>query len=383
VQVSNGPRPINVLWLAKGLGPGGMERLLVHHARLGDPGRFCYRAAYLVERPSSVVDELESLGVECVQLGRSGGRGQWLRDLRTLVRLRGVDVVHSHSPLPASGARVTFAGRRGAPRLMYTEHCTWDAYGPPTRLLNAITYPLDDAQFAVSDGVRGSVPAPLRRKLEVLSHGIDLAALRDAQGDRATTRAATRAALGLRGDDVVIVNIAHLRAEKGIDVLLDATATLVRHHPEAVVLSVGHGPLEGELQARRDALGLGDRMRFLGFRSDVPKLLAAADVFCLSSRQEGLPLAFMEASATGLPTVATSVGGLAEHLRDGVEGLLVAPDDAEALATALTRVVGDRAFRLRLGEAALRMSTVFDAHVAIRTLERRYVALAMTDGAPS
>lgn len=377
VQVADGPRPISVLWLAKGLGPGGMERLLVHHARLGDRARFRYLAAYLVERPESVVPELEGLGVECVQLGRSGGPGRWVRDLSLLVRARGIDVLHSHSPLPASGARLRFAGRPGAPSLVYTEHCTWDAYGPPTRAANAATYPLDDAQFAVSAGVRDGVPAFLRSGLEVLPHGIDLDALATAVGDRA----ATRAELGLGAENVAVLNVAHLRAEKGLDVLLEATATLLRERPEVVVLSAGHGPLLDELRAQHARLGLGDRMRFLGYRPDVPRLLAAADVFCLSSRQEGLPLAYMEASAVGLPTVATTVGGLPEQVRDDVDGLLVAPDDPGALAAALSRVVGDAALRHRLGDAALAGSRRFDARAAIRVQEDRYAALASTGGA--
>lgn len=364
-------QPIQVLWLAKGLGPGGMERLLVHHARLGDRTRFRYVAAYLVDRPESVVRELESLDVECIRLGRSGGATAWLRDLRTLVRERDVDVVHSHSPMPATGARVLLTAARHSPPHVYTEHCTWGAYGAPTRVANASTYPLDDAQFAVSEGVRRSVPRLLRRHVEVLSHGIDLEDVRASP----VRRAEVRAALDLRPDHVVVTNVANLRSEKGVDVLLDATADLVRDHPEVVVLSVGHGPRQADLLARHAALGLGDRFRFLGFRSDVPELLGVSDVFCLSSRQEGLPLAFMEASAAGLPTVATSVGGLGEHISNGVNGYLVPPDDARALSTALARVAVDAPLRLRMGEAAHEMSAVFDARTAIEHQERCYEQL--------
>ena len=168
-----------VLWLVKGLGPGGMERLLVNHARFGDRDRFAYQAAYLVDRPNSVVGELEDLGVPCTRLG--GGRDidpRWLSRLRALVVAEAIDVVHVHSPMPAAMARPVLRALRRRPSIVYTEHNTWDCYGRTTRVANLLTYALDDAQFAVSTTAAASPPSHLAARVEVLTHGIDLDAVR-------------------------------------------------------------------------------------------------------------------------------------------------------------------------------------------------------------
>ena len=360
---------LHVLFLTKGLGPGGMERLLVHHVRTGDRERFEYHAAHLVDRPDSVISELEALGASCTRLGTGGGSDpRWLRDLVSLVRHRNIDVVHAHSPQPAALSRPVLRALRHGPRLVYTEHNSWDCYGVATRLANAATYPLDHAEFVVSAAARESVPTFLRRRVEVLTHGIDLEAVRSA----GTDPLGVRYSLGISSDEIVITNVAHLRREKAHEVLLGATATLLETHPEVVVLSLGHGPREVELKNMAATLGLGDRFRFLGFREDALAILGASDVFCLSSHQEGLPVAFMEASALGLPTVATRVGGLPDHILDGSSGLLVAPDDPGALSVALARLVADRAFREQMGNAAAEQAGKFDARFAVKRQEAVY-----------
>ena len=112
---------------------------------------------------------------------------------------------------------------------------------------------------------------------------------------------------------------------------------------------VGLGPLEDDLRALAVELGIGDRVRFPGSRDDVFALLPAFDAFVLSSRFEGLPIALLEAMATGVAPVATRVGGIPEVVTDGRDGLLVEPGDPAALAGALDRILGDDALRDRLG----------------------------------
>lgn len=363
--------PIRVLWLVKGLGPGGMERLLVHHANVADRDRFEYHAAYLVDRPDSVVGELHEAGVNCTRLGGSAADPRWVRELVGLVRRHRIDVVHAHSPQPAAMARPALRLLRGGPRLVYTEHNTWDCYSAPTRVLNAVTYPVDQHTFAVSQDAKDSVPARLRPRVEVLTHGIDLEALRTCPADRDRTRAM----LGIGADQAVVLNVAHLRTEKGHEVLLGAAQRLAQRDAKAVILAVGHGPRHDELVALADRLGVADRVRFLGFRDDVPDLLAAADVFCLSSHQEGLPVAFMEACALGLPSVVTAVGGLVDHVVTDRTGVLVPPGDPDAVAEALVRLVDDAELRRDLGGAAAAHAEVFDARVAVRRQEAVYASL--------
>ncbi|MFN8050225.1 MAG: glycosyltransferase family 4 protein [Acidimicrobiales bacterium] len=361
--------PTRVLWLAKGLGPGGMERLLVNHAIAGDRERFTYEAAYMVDRPNSVIGELESHGVVCHKLG-TGGRFDvsWVTGLRRLLRDRRIDVVHVHSPLPAAVARVVARTLPHRPRVVYTEHNSWTCYSWPTRIANAVTYPLDDAQIAVSEAARQSAVAPLRSRVEVLTHGIDLSGARGHRDERA----AVRAELGVDDTTVVAITIANLRTEKAYDVLLDAAAIALEQEPRLLFLGVGHGPLQAELGARHAELGLGDRFRFLGFRSDAQRLLAGSDIFVLSSREEGLPVSLMEAMAVGLPVVATAVGGIPDYVRSGVDGVLVEPEHADRLAAAIVSVAGDDARRKEMGVAAETVADAFDARVAVARIDDIY-----------
>lgn len=362
---------IRVLWIAKGLGPGGMERLLVNHARFGDRDRFEYHAAYVVERPESVIGELEALGVPCHRLGSGGTDPRWPLALRSLARRIDADVVHSHSPLPASVARVVLRPGGSRPALVYTEHNTWDCYGRATRTANSLTYRFDDARFAVSSEAAACAPTGLRRPPEVLTHGIDVDAVRSAGADRA----AARAELGASEETTVITTVANLRVEKAYDVLLPAARRVLDEHPDVLFLAVGHGPRREELEEIHRRLGLGDRFRFLGFRRDALRLMGASDVFALSSRQEGLPVAFMEATALGLPVVSTSVGGLPDFVEDGTSGLLVAPGSPDLLADALGRLVGDRGLRARLAAGSAALAPTFDARTAVRRQEQVYEEL--------
>lgn len=358
--------PIRVLWVAKGLGPGGMERLLETHARLGDRQRFHYEAAYVVDRPHSVVDNLEALDVRCHRL--PSGNLAWPVALRRLVRRGNFDVVHVHSPLMAALGRPALRIMRRRPGLVYTEHNSWECYGTATRALNALTYALDDAQIAVSDAAATSAPAPLRRSMRAVTHGVDEVHLRAATAGSE----GLRAELGIGPDELVVLTVAHLRTEKGYDVWLDAAARVLERRSDVVFLSVGHGPLDNDLRASRDRLGLGDRARFLGYRDDVAALMAMADVLCFASRSEGLPVAYMEASTLGLPTVATAVGGLATAIDDGVSGRLVPPGDPDALGAALLDVLADDERRASMADAARRSADRFDARHAIELLESTY-----------
>jgi glycosyltransferase involved in cell wall biosynthesis len=297
---------------------------------------------------------------------------RWARDLRAFVRHRGIDVVHIHSPMPAAIARPALRSMRHRPAIVYTEHNSWNCYSRPTRLANAATYPLDDAHFAVSAAAARSAVGPLRRGVEVLTHGIDIEAV---AGHRAE-RDAKRRELGIGPDTIVVITVANLRHEKAYDVLLDAAAQAIGNRSDLLFLSVGQGPLAAEMEERRIRLGLGDRFRFLGFRRDVHDLLAAADVFCLASRNEGLPVALMEAYAAGLPVVATRVGGLPEVVEDGRSGLLVAPEDPGALAEAILAVAADEARRGKMGRRASELGRRFDAQVPVRRLEAMYEELS-------
>ncbi|WP_395293270.1 glycosyltransferase [Kitasatospora hibisci] len=369
-----------VLWLAKGLGRGGAEQLLLNCARHADTSRYEIELAYVLPWKDALAPALTEAGVRVHCLGTPGngtatvapGRSdpRWPLRLRRLIAARRYDLVHTHMPVPATAARL-LAPTAGSPRLVHTEHNVWDRYRTATRWANALTYRRNDAVIAVSHAVERGIPAARRRPgswVTVVHHGPDLSGAPEGPA----ARAEARTELGLPQDAFVVGTVGNLTPKKDQATLLAAHAELRRHHPGTRLVLIGSGPLEGQLRDRAAELGLADSVLFAGSRSDVPALLAGLDVFTLSSRQEGLPVALMEAMTTGLPSVVTRVGGMPEVLDDGEQGLLVPPGDPAALAAALGRLAADPPLRSLLGAAARERAGRFDVAGAQRAVEAVY-----------
>ena len=365
--------PIRVLWLAKGLGPGGMERLLVHQARFADHSAFHYQAAYLRPDKNHLVPTLAANGVESTCLdGAALHDLRWALRLRKLLRDQRIQVLHVHSPAVAAIARVVSRTLRPRPRVVYTEHNMWSSYDRGTRLANRATYPLDDAHIAVSEQVCESVPTRSRGRLRAVVHGIDIESVRA----ELSGRTAMRAELGFEPGTVLVGTVANFRSEKGYPDLLAAARIVLDRNPDVRFLAVGQGPLEAEIRAEHARLGLDDRFTFLGYRPDATRVMAALDVFTLASHFEGLPVTLMEARALGLPVIVTRVGGLAAHVRDGVDGVLVEPRAPESLAAAIIALAADPARRRSLGAASAAAADIFDARVFTHDLEHVYSRVA-------
>jgi glycosyltransferase involved in cell wall biosynthesis len=189
-------------------------------------------------------------------------------------------------------------------------------------------------------------------------------------------RSRVRRELGLEGRTVVVAS-GRLAPRKGGDALVRAFARARERAREArpLLVFLGDGPERGRLQALVRELGLDEAVRFEGFVSDVARRLQAVDVFVLASRIEGFPNALLEALATGLACVATTIGGALEAIEPGRTGLLVPLDDEVALADALARLLGDASLRRTLGEAAAREVR---ARFALEAVAPRYLPLYRT-----
>jgi glycosyltransferase involved in cell wall biosynthesis len=204
---------------------------------------------------------------------------------------------------------------------------------------------------------------------QTIPNGVDTA--RFAGGDRA----ATRAELGVPQDALLVLMVANLIPYKGHRDALQAFARLRAQAPRAVLALAGSGPEAEPLRSLAAELGLQRAVLLLGQRSDVPRLCGAADVALLASHVEGLPNAVLEASAAGLPVVATRAGGTAELVVDETTGLLVEPGDIQALGEALLRMTDPR-LAARLGAAGrARVLANFSWERTVRAHEELYASL--------
>jgi glycosyltransferase involved in cell wall biosynthesis len=376
------PTPrIRVLVAIKCLGFGGAERLLVDMVARGDREAFAYEVAYVLASENALAPVIVDGGtpVHCLGAGRSWDV-RWMARLRALLVRGRFDVVHFHLPYTASLGRLVVAsmpaGRR--PAIVYTEHSLWNKAAIITRVLNRATVGLDQSLVVVSQAAHDALPDTLKDRARIVVHGVDLSQAAALAARRDEIRRQVRAELDMPEGEVLALAVANLRPEKGYDVLLESARMAADRNLPVRFAAVGGGALEDELRERHDQLDLGDRFRFLGPRTDVLRLMTAADVFVLASHQEGLPVTLMEATSVGLAIVATSVGGVPQAVADGVSGLIVPPGDPGAFTDALERVATDPALRRRLGDEAQRRSSMFDVGAASGQVESIYRRLAGT-----
>lgn len=177
-----------------------------------------------------------------------------------------------------------------------------------------------------------------------------------------------RAELGIAPEDRVVANVAALVGHKDHETLVAAMPAVLAREPRALLLVAGDGKLQAAREAQARGLGVAGRVRFLGYRKDVGAILAAAELFVLSSQLEGLCTSILDAMSMRLAVIATRVGGIPEIVRDGENGLLVPVRDPAALADAIGEALADRALARRLAEAGR------------RTVEEAFSADAMVEG---
>lgn len=298
----------------------------------------------VLRQPEAFVDELRTAGVavHTLGIGAAGGSRIGLLQLVGLLRRLAPDVVHSH--MRGANLLSRLARPFARPRvLVCTAHCanenaTTRGAGSHAELSYRLTDRLCDLTTNVSraavDRYVRTRAAPADR-IRFVRNGIDVDRFRP---DR-TLREETRKRLGLN-DEAMILAIGRFHFQKNHELLLRAFVRVRKDVAKAVLVLVGQGPLEPQLRQLVDALGIGESVRFLGVRDDIPALLNAADCYALSSRYEGLPIALLEASAAALPIVATDVDGNPEIVRHGISGILVPSEDESALADALSAVLG-------------------------------------------
>ena len=295
------------------------------------------------------------------------------QSLIAILRAEKPDLVHAHMPISGFLARLA-ARIAGVPKVAYTCHGFLFNHAASSVPRRGLSFVMEWLAARVTDVFLTVSEAEARdaRRLHIAHHAEAVRNGRDPSvfcPDPAA-RARIRAELLVPEDRVVIIAVSRLVWHKGYPDL----AAAMRAVPEAELWVVGER-LDSDRGADMAALlrdaGLGDRLRMLGYRGDIPALLAAADIFTLPSRFEGLPMSVIEAMLTGLPVVATDVRGPAEQVVDNETGLLVPAGDPAALGAALGRLARDADLRSRMGQAGRQraLERYDEAKVLARTLD--------------
>ena len=325
-------------------------------------------------------ETLDALGVDITYLERSKFDPLTLPALLRIVDARQIDVLHLHGYGATTFGRVIGALRR-LPTIVH-EHANLTDTPWYQKVADRLLEPATDIALAVSESTADFVVRAReidRSKVKVVYLGAPLDEFSRPR-DAAET-AAAREELGIAPGDFAIGTVTRLHESKGNSFLIDAAARVVRERPSARFFLVGEGPLLADLQAQAQALGLGARFVFAGFRRDVARTLSAFDLVVFPSLWEGTPLTVFETLAMGKPVVATDADGLLDVLADERDALIVPRRDPARLAAAIERAMDDPALRERLAAAARVTSRQYDIALFVRKMEQLYVLLHETSRA--
>jgi L-malate glycosyltransferase len=324
-----------------GFAPGGTERQMTELIRRLDPERFTVHVACfhregawlprIAERAASIVEFPIDGFARPATAKQFLAFARWCRRERIAV-VQTCDLYANIFGLPGA-ALAGVPVRIGSRRELNPDKTAWQIR------LQRFAYRFATKVVANSPAARHMLESEglSAESIAVIPNGLDLAAFVD-RPPRTEIR--------------TVLTVANLRPEKNHQTLIDAASVLVRTHPELRFQFAGDGPERQVLEERARTRDVASHIEFLGHREDVPALLAAADAFVLPSRSEAFPNGAIEAMASGLPIVASAVGGLVDLIESGRTGLLVPPSDPEALLLAITSLIEKPAWAADLGRAA-------------------------------
>jgi glycosyltransferase involved in cell wall biosynthesis len=369
---------IRVLHIVTTLDVGGAEGQLLEVLSRLDRTRFDLSLAWL-KGGGELAPAFERSGIvtRCLGMRRTLDPAVFRTALH-LVRRTRPHVVHTHL-MKADLVGALAARLAGVPVLLSTKHNEdRHLHVPPVALAALGVACLSDRVVVISDAVRRHLARTTRlpdRRMTRIHYGYPA----PANGpDREAARRALRLELDLADDCPVVATVGRLVPQKGIFDLVKAAALLRDAEPMARYVVVGRGPLRRSLAARIEELGLDGIVRLVGFRRDVGRVLAGADLMALPSHWEGFGVVLMEAMAAGTPIVATRVGAIPEVVRDGETGTLVAPRDPSGLATAILRALRNPEQSREMGRAGRRrLETEFRIERAVKDHEALYAELLL------
>lgn len=321
---------------------GGQRQALFLVRELKKKG---FRVFFVVQPGSPLEQKARQEGLEVIPLAMKGEADLWASlKLSLVMKKKKCQLAHFHDAhslslglRAASWAKVPIiVAHRRVDFPLGRNFFSRKKYGPRV-----------DSIIAISEGVKkvlveGGVPP---EKIAVIPSGIDLSVFEEVKD-----RDFLRREFGFASDDFLVGIVAALEDHKGHVYLFQATKIVREYSPKIKLIVVGTGSLRLELESKSQQLGIEDIVFFLGFREDVPRILASLDLFVLSSHLEGLGSSLLDAMACGLPVVATRTGGIPEIVHHGETGLLVPTKDPEALARAIIELYHNRNLARYLAE---------------------------------
>ena len=373
---------LRLLWLIDSLNVGGAESLAIsfaQHVNRDEIDLFVCAIATVNGNPLEA--EIRAAGVPTLNLGARNLRdvGAFLRLMR-FIRENEIDVVHAHltyasiwgsllSRLTGVPLIASLHVRVASTREQEKSESHRKRVDLRDRLMRFVLSRWASSVVMVSAALRddyleggGLDPS----KLRVVHNGIEVDRF---DRDRTETRARLAREFDLPGDTPLLVTVSVLRPGKGVEVLLAAMEQI----RGANLMIVGDGSMREEWQRLARERGIADRVRWAGFRRDVPELLAGCDVMVHPSLDDAFPTVLLEASAASLPIVASNLGGIPEIVIPGETGALVPKGDADALARAVNAMLGDRASMERMRVAARkRARELFSTEAWIERLKAVY-----------
>jgi glycosyltransferase involved in cell wall biosynthesis len=365
---------IKIFLIIKSLGRGGAEHLLVETLRLINREKFEFEVAYFLPNKNQMVRQINNLDVpvHCFNIASNLEILLNRNYLISYITRKKFDIIHAHLPWAGIAARMV-TSRIDSP-VIYTEHNIQERYHPVTRLINKLTFNHQKEVFAVSNEVLSSVQKNIKPSVPVslLLNGVDTEKYKPTNSPTLDLRAKLR----IKNGDLIIGTVAVFRKQKRLDIWLKLALRIHNEFPNTFFLILGDGPEEAKI--RRIIKKSNLRSIFLpGRLSEVAEWVSLMDIFMITSKHEGLPIALLEAMSMKTPIVTTDAGGIKEIVRNGIEGFIYPVDQWSDMINGLRELIVDGELRIRIGDSARkRICENFSLANMVSQLETHYLRIA-------
>ncbi len=370
-------KPFNILFLNETSGPGGAETVLFNIANNLDRDLFIPSVALF--RPGWFYDFLAEHGIQVSVIpSQKSWDFAFLFRLIRFCRNNEIKVIHAH--LPGANLYGSIAGKILGIPVICTFHNELALPGAHERYRNLRYFLIRNfasSLIFVADFMKNEYLLKAKfpvKKVQTIYNGVP-----EYPKDNNYSIEAFKKEIDFHDGEILIANIANFRTPKGHDILVDAAKLVCSKNRRAKFLLIGEegdGTIKNRISDKIDSYQLRDKIKFLGFRKDIPQILRSIDIFLLASISEGLPVSIVEAMMAARPVIATNVGGIPEVVKSGQTGYLVNPGDPVSLADRISELVLNNELRLEMGERGKEFAiSLFSLKTMISKYQELYLEL--------